>query len=345
MKVTRTTWILKMSEIDLDGAWTVLATSPPASGISVSPTGDQVVAGPLLVGIDHESRRHLLIPLLLGEAVRTNRTGSGVQLGRLAHEGTHYLSVYCLVPELHTVFTQFCRELILTVRTSSSPARDAAEALNRWRALFADAERHPTLNDEALTGLIGELLVVERLLAFGASKDLSYWVGPNSAVHDIRTASHAIEVKATLVREGRIVSISSIEQLQEPSGADLVLVHTRLDRDPGGFDLAELVDRLISAGAERYEVERRLRELRIGDASQYTSRRFRIADTRSYRVPSTAFPRVIRSSFVGGDLPPGILHLGYAIDLTNEPPHPLSDAADEAAFKALAMEAAGEVAT
>lgn len=335
-----------MPNQDLNGVWTVLATSTPTSGISVSPAGSTVSAGEVLIGIDQEDRRHLLIPLLPGEAARTDSRGRGVHIGRINHAGTTYLTVYCLLPELHQVFTQFCRELIVTIADASSPAKEAAAALDRWRTLFSDAERTRQLSDEGLTGLLGELLVVQQLLVAGAPGDLRFWVGPFNDLHDLRSATHAIEVKATMLREGRIVSISSVDQLQEPSGASLVLVHTRLDRDPGGFSLPDLVERVVDAGAHPHQVSRRLNELGVGGAGNltaYAGRKFKVADSRAYDVEGASFPRLLRSSFVGGDIPPGTLRLSYAIDLTNEPPHALDDEAVRAAFTALATEAAHEV--
>lgn len=334
-----------MPSQDLNGVWTVLATSPPKSGISVSPAGSTVSAGEVLIGIDQEDRRHLLIPLLPGEAARTDSRGRGVHIGRINHAGATYLTVYCLLPELHQVFTQFCRELIVTIAGAASPAKEAAAALDRWRTLFSDAERTGQLSDEALTGLLGELLVAQQLLVAGAPGDLRFWVGPFNDLHDLRSATHAIEVKATMVREGRIVSISSVDQLQEPSGASLILVHTRLDRDPGGFSLPDLVDRVVDAGAYPHQVSRRLNELgvRAGDLTAYSGRKFKVADTRAYDVGGASFPRLLRSSFVGGDIPPGTLRLSYAIDLTNEPPHALDDEAVSAALAALATEAAYEM--
>lgn len=338
-------WTSTMTSQDLEGVWTVLATTPPKSGIAVAPTGNSVAAGEVLVGVDHENRRHLLIPLLAGEAARTDTKGRGVHLARVNHDSTAYLTVLCLLPELHHVFTQFCRELIDTVEETPSPAKEAAAALDRWRALFSDAERRGLLSDEALTGLLGELLVVERLLALGAPGDLHFWVGPLNEPQDIRSTSHAIEVKATLVREGRIVSISSVDQLQEPPGADLLLVHTRLDRDPGGFNLPDLVGRALDAGAQRHQMDRRLNELGLaaGDLTPYAGRRFTVSDTRAYDVASPAFPRLLRSSFTDGDIPAGTLRIAYAIDLTNEPPLPLGQEAIDAALVALATEAASEV--
>lgn len=334
-----------MSSQDLNGIWTVLATTPPKSGLVVAPTGDHVSAGEVLVGLDHENRRHLLIPLLPGEAARTDSRGRGVHIGRLIHGSTTYLTVFCLLPELYQVFTQFCRELITTLADATSPAKDAAAALDRWRALFSDAERRGLISDGALTGLLGELLIVEQLLAAGAPGDLRFWVGPFKEIHDVRSASHAVEVKATLIREGRIVSISSIDQLQAPPGADLFLVHIRLDRDPGGFSLRDLVDRVVGAGAHRGQVNRRLSEAGIGtgDLAPYADRKFKLADTRMYDVDGDAFPRLLRTSFTGGDIPPGILRISYSIDLTNAPPNPLSDEATRAVLAALATEAADEV--
>lgn len=334
-----------MTDLDLEGAWTVLATNPPSDGIGVAPTGCTVTAGEVLVGVDQRHLRHLLIPLLDGEPARTNTKGRAVHLGRVRHGSTTYLTVLCLLPELHHDFTRFCRELIDTISSAPSPAKEAAAALDRWRALFSDDDRREPLSDEVLTGLLGELLVVERLLILGAPSDLHFWVGPFNEIHDVRSASHAIEVKATLVREGRIIPISSVDQLQEPSGSDLHLVHTRLTRDPGGFNLPELRSRVLGSGAQIDQLDRRLNELGVAtpDLTPYADRRFTVSESRVYDVGGVAFPRLLRSSFKSGDIPAGTLRIAYAIDLTNEPPEPLKPLASDAVLTALASEAAGEV--
>nr|WP_301539467.1 PD-(D/E)XK motif protein [Nocardioides sp. zg-1308] len=296
----------------------------------------------MLAGIDSEGRRHLLIPLSAGEAARTDTKGRAVHLARIAEGGLQYLTVFCRLPELHRVFTQFCRELVESIEDAASPAREASAAFDRWRALFSEAEQHDQLSDEALIGLMGELVAVERILGHGAPPDLRFWVGPHSDLHDLRSATHAIEVKATLAREGRIVAISSIDQLQEPEGSDLVLLHLRFDRDPGGLNLTELITRVLAAGAHRPELERRLREVGADphDLATYGARRFRLTDMRAYDVGGPAFPRLVRSDFAIGDLPPGTLRLSYSIDLTNEPPIPLSDALVDEVLASLAEEVA-----
>jgi hypothetical protein len=330
---------------DIDGVWTVLATTPPASGVAAVPLGYKVIAGDVLAGIDAQSRRHLLIPLLPGEAARTDTRGRAVHLTRVAHGGRHYLSVVCLLSELHRVFTQFCRELAESVENAKSPAREAAETFARWRALFSDAAHHGLLGEEALVGLLGELLTLEDLLQHGAFGRIDYWRGPLNEIHDFRSPTHAIEVKSTLVREGRIVSISSVDQLQEPIGGDLFLRHLRLERDPRGFDLTEIVDRVVNAGGERTALARALLSLGVNvDAlDPYRGKRYRVMESRFYDVTSPAFPRVVRASFGKGDIPPGTLRFNYAVDLTNEPPNPLNPENTEVVLDAFASEVADGV--
>lgn len=313
---------------DLAGVWTVLESSPSPTGISIAPLGVRVAAGDVLAGIDSVGRRHILIPLGPGEAAKTNTRGRGVQLARLTHEGVSYLTVFCLIPELHADFTQFGKELVESIEKAPSPAREASDALERWRQLFSDAAAGGGLGIEALIGLMGELMTLRALINSGLPTSLEAWEGPLNRVHDFRTVGHAIEVKTTLTREGRIVQISNVDQLQPPPDSDLVLRHIRLDHDPAGFNLEDLVNGVLSAGADSDALRTLLLHLdvRMEHLDAYRGHRFREVETRHYDASAVAFPKIVRDSFQGRDLPPGTLHLRYAIDLTNEPPHPLSDA-------------------
>ncbi len=329
------------SDLDLGGAWEVLGTGREAAGIAVVRTGVAVRAGDVLVGVDGFNRRHLLIPLLPGEAAKTSANGRAVHIMRLAHEGQPYLTVCCLLPELQGVFTQFCHELLNSVRKAESPAREVMEAYVRWRSLFSDASQERGLTDEAVVGLFGELLVLEKCLASGAPGHLEYWVGPFAAVHDFRVQGHALEVKATLTREGRIVPIASVDQLEPPSEASLHLVHVRLELDPSALDLEALVARLVAAGAARLEIGRRIAALggSVDRLDTYAARKLRLVELRVYDVEGMAFPRITREAFKGGELPPGTLNVSYSIDLTNEPPWPLDASGVERVFDDFAEKA------
>ena len=209
-------------------------------------------------------------------------------------------------------------------------------------SLFSEAGPSGVIGEERLIGLLGELLTLEALLANQAPGDLTYWKGPNNEAQDFRTQNNALEVKSTLVREGRIISISSVDQLHPPPNADLCLIHHRLERDPGGFNISDLVQRLVSMGASASALQAGLAENGV-DASNlkaYVARRYRSVETRTYAVTGFAFPRITRNSFVGGDIPAGTLRLSYSIDLTNEPPSPLSPSEANDVLHQLAKEAA-----
>ncbi|MDP9273871.1 MAG: PD-(D/E)XK motif protein [Chloroflexota bacterium] len=57
---------------------------------------------------------------------------------------------------------------------------------------------------------------------------------------------------------------------------------------------------------------------------EYRSPRFEVRERRVYVVDDT-FPRIVPSSFRQGSMPAGVMRLRYYIDLTNEPPAPISE--------------------
>lgn len=331
-----------MARRDLAAVWTILESSLPDTSIEAVGLGYEVAAGELLAGIDGDGYRYLLVPLLPGEAARIDTRGRAVHLIRLQHAGIHYLAVKCLSRELDSVFTQFSRELVTSVEDAGSPAKAAADAFDRWRALFSDAVQRALVGESQLIGLLGELLTLEALLIRNAPGSLDYWRGPAGEPQDFRTPSHAAEVKTTLVHEGRIVKVSSVDQLDPPPNSSLCLIHHRLERDPGGFNISEVTERLTSLGASSNVLGAGLAEtgVYIADLGAYAGRRYRLVETRTYDVTGPSFPRITRNSFLDNDLPPGTLRLSYSIDLTNEPPSPLGTNESDEAIHEMATEAA-----
>jgi hypothetical protein len=299
----------------------------PDAGVDAAPTGYEVAAGELLAGVDSGGSRFLLIPLLPGEAARTDMKGRALRLMRLKHADRNYLAVACFAPDLFPVFTQFSRELVSSIKEAESPAKASTQAFERWKALFSDAAQRGLISEQKLVGLIGELLMLEELLGNQAPSNLNYWLGPFGGVQDFVTQGVAIEVKSTLVREGTIVGISSVDQLEPPPGRDIYLAYYRLDNDPSGFSLDDVVKRLLELGASRETLTVGLDRngIDLQQLSVYSGRRYRLTETRLYDAAGTCFPRITRGSFVDGDTPAGTLRLSYSIDLTNDPPSPLND--------------------
>lgn len=329
-----------MPDTDLSAAWMVLETEAAATteGIHVVSAGTHVLAGDVLVGVDHLGRRHVLIPLRDGEAFADDRRGRAVHIVRLELRGGSYLSAVCLDSDLDEVFAQFADELLADIVADASPARAAIRTLDRWRRLFSDAEPTGLLSEPQIIGLLAELLVLEEVLASDEARRLDCWTGPHGSEHDFRRGAHAVEVKATLLREGRVVPISSVDQLDPPVDGSLHLVHHRFEPDPAGDTLPAAVGRVLGTGVPPKELESKLQKVgyRTAEADHYNERAYRLVDRRTYDTDSTAFPRVIPGSFPAGTVPPGVLRLSYSIDLTNEPPSPLTDPQRVGVFQRLA---------
>jgi hypothetical protein len=318
---------------DVGSVWQTLEASDGRSKthLDAAPVGVVLVAGEVLAGIDSGGDRHLLFPLREGEAFLADANRANVRMVGLKLNGRQYASVVCALRDLDEIFTQFCRELLGSLASSDSPARAARDSLDQWRRLFADPNSD-LLSERAQVGLFGELVTLHAVLQFQGPNGLSVWTGPDGSQHDFRARELACEVKATLAREGRRVSISSLDQLAAPQGSELYLIHYRLELHPKGQTLSELLVE-IRALAGGPELEKKLHQIgyRGVDEDHYTSR-YIVVESRTYLVDDD-FPRIVPASFLDGGMPPGVESLEYVIQISNEPPYPLSA---DASFAVLA---------
>ena len=205
------------------------------------------------------------------------------------------------------------------------PAGICATELNRWRALL-ERPRSDRLSLSDEIGLIGELIVALDIARLSPRSIPLRWTGPSSATVDFLSETTAMEVKTTTRREGRIVEIHGVEQLEPPSGRDLFLEWVRVVESPEGRSIADLVVEMTDLGVGRLELlealGRRGYEERMALGSEL--RLFEVVERRMYSVDD-AFPRIIKSSFTGSAMPPGTLMLRYQVDLTGASPPPLGD--------------------
>ena len=189
-------------------------------------------------------------------------------------------------------------------------------------------------------GLIAELLCLERIVSADPLRRVDVWTGPTKSQHDFLRGDIALEVKATAVREGRVVSISSIDQLEPPADGQLFLAVHRFQptTSDSGLTLPRLIERIHKLGVDAQEFERRLSAAGYHPTHdpEYSQRSLQLVDLRFYDTGSANFPSIRRRSFVTGDVPAGTLRISYSIDLTNEPPTPLSDIEAGALTRSLA---------
>jgi hypothetical protein len=329
------TRLISMQATDLGATWTVLETEAVGNTSDVVRTvrtNTRIKAGPVELGVDAAGRRHLLVPLLPGEAVAEDRDGRGVQLWRLKLDQQAVLSLVCITPALHPIFERLATEVLRDAVSAASPARRITELVTEWKELLAPGGRSETISNERLAGLIGELLCLERIVQRDDLRRVDSWSGPSGHQHDLLYGPHAVEVKALLSREGRIVTVNSVDQLSPAPAKTLHLVVIRLLPAPADGRAAEtlpaVVKRILDSGANATELYRRLKATGYTPADEdgHRDRAFMVTEFRVYEASANDFPRIVRSSFVGGDIPAGTMRLSYSLDLTNEPPVPLTQA-------------------
>jgi hypothetical protein len=228
-----------------------------------------------------------------------------------------FLQLACRNETLEVVFAQLCSELIDAINNSNSPGSESRAMYDRWRALFA-GRPGTSMSKSALVGLFGELQTLHELLQATSNREVSMWKGPEHSTHDFVRKTNHIEVKTTTSRNELVVEIHGFDQLDVSEGEVLHLIVHRVSLSDNGFTIDDQIERLVTLGADRIAIFEKLSQIGYdwADTKDYGGFRFRIEETRGFKVDDH-FPRVVRSTFVNGVSPRGIVRLTYSLDLTS----------------------------
>jgi hypothetical protein len=141
------------------------------------------------------------------------------------------------------------------------------------------------------------------------------WRGPAGGSIDLVTPSAGYEVKSTISRYDSRVHIAGQFQLALSTSKTLNLVHYRLEPSSVGESVNSVCSRLIESGFDVEKLESLLMRCGLEAGCSARAEKFNVLDSRVFPVDD-AFPRITRNSFLGGKLPPGVVHIEYQIDLT-----------------------------
>lgn len=182
--------------------------------------------------------------------------------------------------------------------------------LDAWRRFLR--ERHSGLSREETIGLLGELFVLEGLVA-RTSDAPNTWESPDEGLHDFHNHGHSLEVKTSLGPSSRI-RISSVDQLATEGLEQLDLLHVRLIESANGRSiktlLADIMSQLPDDKSRRALDNALLRRGLMPDDDIARSRpRVQLRSLDCYHIDGE-FPRITRS-----DLPAGVLDAVYLVDL------------------------------
>jgi hypothetical protein len=224
---------------------------------------------------------------------------------------------------LREVFAVLAADLVTAAAGAGSAEEGLARALDRiamWKGLL---EQLPAtgLTPQAQRGLLGELVVLERLhlAALDPLQAVLSWNGPGRAYQDFDTAGVAVEVKTSLAKRHTLLTITSERQLDETPLRALYLAHVALAESTTGMSLPRQVAaiRELLAGDHAALSEFNLRLVASGyldsQAEVYEENRYGVPSIRLFEVRDH-FPRL-----TGAMLPAGVGGLTYTIvadDLT-----------------------------
>lgn len=154
--------------------------------------------------------------------------------------------------------------------------------------------------------LLGEMLGYYYVKSF--SKDV-VWKGPFGATIDIESINKTYEVKSTISRYGKEITVNSQYQLNGDH-----LLFFRFEPAINGLSIQDMVEKLVLQGEERENLEIILNMLKFVKGSEIRLRKYALLEALKYRVDEK-FPKITLESFKNDMLPQHIKAISYVIDL------------------------------
>ena len=322
--------------------WRRLRTSGVAETALEIPslsTGIETGYGPVRFALGPEGQPRLLVPCGPGTTMTANRPNGklSVTLSRLTHasRATMFIDITSIDRGLDPVFAEIADEIVHRIGNSTPPIVAVEGTIADFRELLREAGDQ-SIADSKIYGLIGELVVLRNLVQTTPAA-VEAWTGPYDQRHDFRRRENALEVKTSSRADATKVSISSCEQLSEPSGGSLTLVHVRVERaDKGDLFVAGLVSDILGYGVPKTALEKGLAAVGCLDSSSPDWNRIHcnLEGLTAYRV-GPGFPRITSAQFPMGQLPDGIDSIVYTIDLRAAQPFLMQDEDRDAAFQGI----------
>ena len=166
--------------------------------------------------------------------------------------------------------------------------------------------------DERIYDVLGELCVLKYLVSNGEDAE---WNGPDGASYDIETDLRFVEVKSSINRDRREVTISSQFQLF-PKEKHLDLVLCRFEPVViSGISIDSIMDEFEIMGYNTYLLNSKLEKLGFERGMSARKKNFKLHEMLQYKVDDN-FPRITPESFVNGVMPVGIIKITYTADLS-----------------------------
>ncbi len=159
--------------------------------------------------------------------------------------------------------------------------------------------------------VLGELWVLKYLAEHG---EQSEWNGPNGATYDIDCNGYFVEVKSTMARNKKQITLSNLFQLDPPNGQKLYLVLCQFELAQNGISINSLVKDLEQLGYSSSGLNEKLSKLGLEKGKTARKRNYIVHNVTKYPVDDI-FPAIRLTSFKGDVMPKGVMSITYTVTL------------------------------
>ena len=224
-----------------------------------------------------------------------------------------YLFLMSNANESRNEFASICENFVDPGKNGNlrnALVKDPVALWRKWKQVIGNrnAEKMPH-------AILGELLAYEKLCE--GNKQIE-WAGPEYKLHDIQAEACAFEVKSTTSHHGKKVSINGEMQL-ESADKPLYLWFFRFEEDIGGMSIDEVVERLVTKGIDRTELDSKLSMQGFAPGNHSRREKYQLMQDLIYPV-NERFPKIVSKSFKGDVFPTGVSNLSYTVDLDTVKP-------------------------
>lgn len=178
----------------------------------------------------------------------------------------------------------------------------------KWKELVGNK-----LHVDAVTSTLGELIAYKYLIESGESLE---WKGPEKSVFDIVGNNHYYEVKTSLLRYIKEITIHGQNQACPDKPCDLLYVRLE-NSEEEGISINSIVKELVCLGIDEMILEQKLNKLGLEKGIEGRTKKYKIVEMLSYDMTSDEFPKITKQSFVNNEIPNGVVEISYTISLSN----------------------------
>ena len=185
---------------------------------------------------------------------------------------------------------------------------------NEWKELLGNKNI-----EERIYDTLGELIA---LYYYVKNEFDPEWNGPEGNSYDIETKDFFVEVKSTVSKSKKEITISSNYQLY-PYKPLFILLCKFEPMVYEGYSIDNLLDNFKSIGYNTQLLNEKLKLKGFEENMSIRRKKYVLHEMLLYKVDDF-FPKITKESFVGGSIPIGITGITYTVDLSGLNSIPLS---------------------